>query len=175
MKQIKGFENYLITLDGKVFSLYTMKFIKSRVTNAGYQQIQLFNKSNYKYFLVHRLVADAYISNDENKEQVNHMDGNKLNNLACNLEWMTRSENQQHCSDTGLRKVDDAMRERGRHAGKMCGAANGKKANDKIILDEATGIYYIGVQDAANALGIPRKKLYYRINYSPKSTTFKYV
>lgn len=175
MKQVKGFENYLITLDGRVFSLYTMKFIKSKITNAGYHQIQLFNKGVYKHFSVHRLVADAYISNTKNKEQVNHIDGNKLNNLMCNLEWMTRSENQQHCSDTGLRKVDDAMRERGRHAGRMCGAENGKKAHDKIILDEATGIYYIGAQEAANALGISRKSLYYKINYSPKSTTFKYV
>jgi hypothetical protein len=175
MKQIKGFEDYLITLDGKVFSLKTMKFLKLRVTNAGYNQIQLFNKDGYKYFSVHRLVAEAYIPNLENKEQVNHMDGNKLNNLACNLEWMTRSENQKHCSDTGLRKVDDAMRERGRHAGRMCGAENGKKANNKVILDEANGIFYNGAQEAANAIGISRKQLYYKMNYSPKLTTFKYV
>jgi hypothetical protein len=175
MKQIKGFEDYLITLDGKLFSLKTMKFLKLRVTNAGYNQIQLFNKDGYKYFSVHRLVAEAYIPNLENKEQVNHMDGNKLNNLACNLEWMTRSENQKHCSDTGLRKVDDAMRERGRHAGRMCGAENGKKANNKVILDEANGIFYNGAQEAANAIGISRKQLYYKMNYSPKLTTFKYV
>ena len=175
MKQVKGFENYLITLDGKVFSLYTMKFLKLKVTNAGYNQIQLFSgNGDYKHFSVHRLVADAYISNFENKEQVNHMDGNKLNNLACNLEWMTRSENQQHCSDTGLRKVDDAMRARGRHAGKMCGAQNGK-INNKIILDEATGIYYIGVQEAANALGIKRKALYYKLQSKSNKSTFKYV
>jgi hypothetical protein len=175
MKQVSGFEDYLITLDGKVFSLKTMKFLKSRVTNAGYNQVQLFNKNGYKYFSVHRLVAEAYIPNLENKEQVNHMDGNKLNNLACNLEWMTRSENQKHCSDTGLRKVDDAMRERGRHAGRMCGAENGKKANNKVILDEANGIFYNGAQEAANAIGISRKQLYYKMNYSPKLTTFKYV
>jgi len=176
MKKIKGFENYLITLDGKVFSLYTMKFLKLKVTNAGYNQIQLFDgEGDYKYFSVHRLVAEAYISNPENKPQVNHMDGNKLNNLACNLEWMTASENQKHCSDSGLRVVSDKMRKAFSLNGKKCGAANGKKAHDKIILDEATGIYYIGAQEAADALGISRKRLYYRINYSPKSTTFKYV
>jgi hypothetical protein len=175
MKQIKGYENYLISPDGRVFSLYTMKFLKLRVTNCGYNQIQLFNKDGYKYFSVHRLVAEAYIPNLENKEQVNHMDGNKLNNLACNLEWMTRSENQKHCSDTGLRKVDDAMRDRGRRVGKMCGAENGKKANNKVILDEANGIFYTGAQEAANAIGISKKQLYYKMNYSPKLTTFKYV
>jgi hypothetical protein len=47
-----------------------------------YNQIQIFSgEGNYKYFSVHRLVADAYIPNPENKPQVNHMDGNKLNNL----------------------------------------------------------------------------------------------
>ena len=180
MKQVKGFENYLITLDGKVFSLYTMKFLKSKVTNAGYHQIQLFSgKGNYKYFSVHRLVAEAYIQNTENKEQVNHMDGNKLNNLMCNLEWMTRSENQQHCSDTGLRKVDDAMRERGRHAGKMCGAANGRKARlktSKIVLDESTGIYYTGINEAAAVLGLKPTTLKARLNGQSRNlTTFKYV
>jgi len=177
MKQVKGFENYLITLDGRVFSLYTMKFIKSKVTNAGYHQIQLFSgKGNYKHFSVHRLVAEAYILNPENKEQVNHMDGNKLNNLMCNLEWMTRSENQKHCSDTGLRKVDDAMRARGRHAGKMCGAENGRKARlktSKLILDEATGIFYLGVKEAANALGLKRTTMNSRL--LKNTTSFKYV
>jgi hypothetical protein len=175
MKQIKGYENYLISPDGRVFSLYTMKFLKLRVTNCGYNQIQLFNKDGYKYFSVHRLVANAYIQNEENKPQVNHIDGNKLNNLAFNLEWVTASENQKHCSDIGLRKVDDAMRKRGRHAGRLCGAENVRKANNKIILDEANGIFYNGAQEAANAIGISRKQLYYKMNYSPKLTTFKYV
>jgi hypothetical protein len=176
MKQIKGYENYLISPDGRVFSLYTMKFLKLRVTNCGYNQIQLFNKDGYKYFSVHRLVAEAYIPNLENKEQVNHMDGNKLNNLACNLEWMTRSENQKHCSDTGLRKVDDAMRERGRHAGKMCGAENGRKARlktSKLILDESTGIFYLGVKEAAEVVGLKRTTMNSRI--LKNTTTFKYV
>lgn len=180
MKQIDGFEDYLITLDGKVFSLKTMKFLKSKVTNAGYDQIQIFSgKGNYKYFSVHRLVADAYISNPENKPQVNHMDGNKLNNLMCNLEWMTASENQKHCSDTGLRKVDDAMRERGRHAGRMCGAENGKKARlktSKIVLNEATGIYYTGINEAAFVIGLKPTTLKAKLNGQNKNlTTFKYV
>lgn len=180
MKQVKGFENYLITLDGKVFSLYTMKFLKSKVTNAGYQQIQLFSgKGNHKDFSIHRLVAEAYIQNTENKPQVNHMDGNKLNNLACNLEWMTASENQQHCSDMGLRKVDDAMRARGSYVGKMCGAENGKKARlktSKIILDESTGIYYTGINEAASVLGLKPTTLKAKLNGQNRNlTTFKYA
>lgn len=179
MKQIKGYENYLISPDGRVFSLYTMKFLKLRVTNCGYNQVQLFNSEGYKYFSVHRLVADAYIQNAENKPQVNHIDGNKLNNLAFNLEWVTASENQKHCSDIGLRKVDDAMRERGKHAGRMCGAENGRKARlktSKIVLDESTGIYYTGINEAAFVLGLKPTTLKAKLNgQNINSTTFKYV
>lgn len=180
MRQIKGYENYLISLDGKVFSLYTMKFLKLKVTNAGYNQIQLFDSNgDYKYFSVHRLVAETYMPNPENKPQVNHMDGNKLNNLMYNLEWMTASENQKHCSDTGLRLISDKMRRAVSINGKKCGAENGRKARlktSKTILDEATGIYYIGINEAAFVLGLKPTTLKARLNGQSKNlTTFKYV
>lgn len=51
---------------------------------------------------IHRLVAETYISNPENKEHVNHIDGNRHNNAVQNLEWCTRSENVNHAYLTGL-------------------------------------------------------------------------
>jgi hypothetical protein len=56
-----------------------------------------------KYFLIHRLVAQTFIPNPENKPEVNHKDGNKHNCYYKNLEWVTPSENKQHAFDTGLK------------------------------------------------------------------------
>lgn len=54
--------------------------------------------------LVHRIVATYFCDNPEHKPEVNHIDGNKSNNRASNLEWVTRSENERHAYRTGLAK-----------------------------------------------------------------------
>ena len=74
------------------------------VTPKGYARLQLTNGDKKKNKLVHRLVAEAFVPNPDGKEQVNHIDGDKLNNKASNLEWVTPSENLQHAYDTDLRK-----------------------------------------------------------------------
>ena len=61
-----------------------------------YQMVALRNDGAIKKFYVHRLVAEAFIPNPDGKEQVNHIDGNTMNNSVCNLEWATGSENQLH-------------------------------------------------------------------------------
>lgn len=69
----------------------------------GYVGITLQLDSGKKYCLVHRLVAEAYVPNPDNKPEVNHKDGDKENNDHTNLEWCTESENALHAFETGLR------------------------------------------------------------------------
>lgn len=108
MKDIKGFEGrYSITKDGKVWSMprrgRTGKYLKQRVIN-GYKVVHLsIAKTNGKHRKVHRLVAEAFVPNPQNKAQVNHKDGNKLNNSVANLEWCTPKENVQHAIRKGIK------------------------------------------------------------------------
>jgi len=60
----------------------------------------------------HRLVAEAFVPNPENKTEVNHIDGNKLNNNADNLEWVTHLENMQHAVKTGLHRLPSGEKSR---------------------------------------------------------------
>lgn len=101
---IKGFEGrYMISDWGRVKSYYhqlgkrkTPKYLKSFPMTNGYYIITLCKNSKHPSFLISRLVALHFIPNPENKEQVNHKDGVKMNNHYANLEWNTRSENMIH-------------------------------------------------------------------------------
>lgn len=111
-KPIKDFEGkYLISTEGEVFSLITNKHLKTGRCTVGYAMAKLFvsycrlsNKRVYKYVRVHRLVAEHFLNNSapEILTQVNHIDGNKVNNVVSNLEWVTPSQNMQHAVATGL-------------------------------------------------------------------------
>lgn len=94
MKDVKGYEGlYAVTSCGKVWSYISQKFLSPRITHAGYYEVHLRKQGESKQFRVHRLVAEAYIDNPENKPEVNHKDENKLNNCINNLEWFTSKEN----------------------------------------------------------------------------------
>jgi hypothetical protein len=109
---IKGFEGkYQISSRGRVKTLPYVKMridgkphsIKEMIRNnqvSDYCNITLLGNT----FLIHRLVAQMFLPNPENKPQVNHKDGNTLNNHVSNLEWVTHLENQKHATDTGLKQ-----------------------------------------------------------------------
>lgn len=100
-RDVKGYEGlYQVSNFGRVKSLnYNRKGIKKIMqakSGSVYFTICLWSKGVRKVQTVHRLVAEAFIPNPNNLEQINHIDGNKKNNVVSNLEWVTRSENAVH-------------------------------------------------------------------------------
>lgn len=91
-------DDYEVTRNGEVINKHTGRQPKFQYNTKGYPRVIIGGK---KYF-VHRLVAEKYIPNPENKPQVNHIDGNKENNKVENLEWVTAHENRQHAINYGL-------------------------------------------------------------------------
>lgn len=78
------------------------RFLKQTINNQGYYRIILYKSSISKSYFIHKLLGIHFIDNPDNKDVVNHIDGNPSNNKLSNLEWATYSEDKQHAVNTGL-------------------------------------------------------------------------
>lgn len=92
---------YKITPEGMIYNAKG-NCRKPSICKKGYAHITLSNKGSKTTYLVHRLVAEQYIPNSSKLLQVNHIDGNKLNNSVSNLEWVSSSTNVIHSFSSGL-------------------------------------------------------------------------
>ena len=81
------------------------EYVKPYLNNKGYWCIHLYNYSKCYRKQIHRLIAEAFLPNPNNLNEINHIDGNTLNNSLDNLEWCTHSYNIKHAWDHGLRKI----------------------------------------------------------------------
>lgn len=93
-KTIDGYPSYKVSSYGRVWSDKTKRFLKPHVNNHGYSQIFLSGTEKKKNWTVHRLMTTAFIG--PSTLEVNHKDGDKLNNIISNLEYVTTRENVSH-------------------------------------------------------------------------------
>lgn len=114
-RDIEGFDGfYQISSYGRVKSMggwcgtaRRKESIRSvSLTKDGYEKVRLVYRGKDRTARIHRLVAEAFLPNPENKDTVNHIDGDKRNNNVANLEWANRSEQMEHAYKLGLKKPE---------------------------------------------------------------------
>lgn len=104
-RPVKDYEGlYEVSNTGEVRGLKRGSLLTPTLKRNGYLSVKLSKNSKYTHKYIHRLVAESFIDNPENKETVNHKDGNKKNNFVDNLEWSTYSENHKHAYENGLKE-----------------------------------------------------------------------
>lgn len=116
-KPIRDAPDYDVSSNGEIYSHKRNIVMKVQTDGWGYLRVSLLNNGHKITKSVHRLVADAFIKNPLNKPEINHIDGNKLNNRIDNLEWVTRSENEIHAFKTKLN--DRSSYDAGKHKKKV--------------------------------------------------------
>lgn len=103
-KIITAFPKYEISSNGYIRHIDTLMVRKNIVSKRGYAVVTINQSGKMKTIKIHRHVAIAFIPNPLNYTQINHKDGNKLNNRLDNLEWCTQKHNNEHALRTGLRE-----------------------------------------------------------------------
>jgi hypothetical protein len=149
---VTGYEGlYSVTRDGRVWSHTSRRWRKLQKgkRGKGYIWLQLWKDDVGMAFYVHQLVAIEFISNPENKETVNHKDGDVENNFVENLEWLTHQEQQNHAWEEGLTN----------NHGERCGTA--KLTNEQV--DEIIALFKsstkLSQQKVADMYGINQSQV----------------
>lgn len=156
---VKGYNGkYQVSTLGNVRSYMrcknnSPKIIKGEIIQ-GYRRVILRKNNIGKSFSVHRLVAECFVDNPNNKPEVNHVDGDKLNNVYTNLDWVSRSENMMHAVDVLNGKF-------------------GKYNRLKPVMCVETGAVYRDASLAAASVGCSRSLIHRVANPNDRAKTAK--
>jgi hypothetical protein len=100
---IKDFPNYMISTESRIINKTTLNMVSISINKKHkHRAVRLWQNGKTRLLKVYRLKAQAFIPNPDNKPQVNHKDGNRMNEDLSNLEWVTASENMKHSFQSGL-------------------------------------------------------------------------
>lgn len=105
-KNIKEFDNYLVSDKGRVMNAKTGKILKASRSSNGYDYVTLYNQDGVSRKRVGRVVGEAFIDNPNNLETINHIDEDKHNNNADNLEWLSRGDNVRYSLSKAVEQYD---------------------------------------------------------------------
>lgn len=164
-RQVPGWP-YSVSDDGKVRNDRTGHILCPAVSNAGYLRTNFCVGGKMKNVSIHRLVAEIFVPNPDGKPEVNHKDGNKMNNNADNLEWVTGAENKRHCREV-LGKFNRHPDPTAAHIATM-----------KPVRCKETGEVFESISAAARSIGATQGSLSaHLINGTPqcKGWSFEYV
>jgi hypothetical protein len=95
-KFIRGYENYMISDYGRVFSIKSHRFLKPRINTWGYYKVNLCENGIKKTFTIHRLVGLHFLENPENKKCIDHINNNRLDNTINNLRFVSSQQNSHN-------------------------------------------------------------------------------
>ena len=182
-KDIEGYEGiYQVSNFGRVKSceriiqnsstLSGIQRIKERILinhikGNGYHSVSLCVECRKHDFYIHRLVASIFIPNIENKNEVNHIDGNKSNNHVENLEWVTSKENVRHAFDKKL--IDNGTIERRKH----CVISAQKITKEQVIEFRKLRKHGASYDELSKKFGLSKSYCKLLVNENTRKSTFE--
>ena len=142
-RKVRDYENYEISTHGRVMNTCRNKLLTPNKNTWGYLGVFLYKNGIEKRFQIHRLVAQAFLENPLEKNEVNHIDGDKTNNCITNLEWV-RSENMKHAHQNNLMDISKAYKMSSKTQGTKLTVFDKKLGIKKTFKNGAEASKYFG-------------------------------